>query len=222
MVLGTQAIALVLVRPKARSKQRRPIFDASMIHNLPYCLFTLGGILAFMGLYEPFFYVQTYAASIHVRPELAFYTLVIINAGSAFGRIIPNFFAHKIGSINTAILVVCTCGILNFCWIAVRSQGSLIAFCVLYGFFSGTFVSINGQAINSTCDKPDLRGTHLGMSLSFGAFGVLIGSPLAGVLLQHGGWVGPQTFSGAACIAAVISMVSARVILTNGRLFALG
>lgn len=188
-----------------------------MIHNIPYSVFTAGQFFGYMGLYIPLFYIQTYAASIGIGSELAFYSFVILNAVSTAGRIVPNIFAHKIGPINTAIICTLACGILGFCWIAIKETASLIIFCILYGFFSGTYVAISAPAISSTSRNPDLLGTHLGMSFGVAALGVLVGNPVAGVLLQDVGWVSAQSFAASACMISVILMVAARLTLTGPR-----
>lgn len=46
-----------------------------------------------MGMYVPFYYVSTYGFNKDIVTEdFSFYLLIILNASSIFGRIIPNFF----------------------------------------------------------------------------------------------------------------------------------
>lgn len=209
--LGTLALSVAVIRTKPRSSKRRPIFDASIRTNTPYVLFTLSEFFGFMGLYIPFFYVQSYAIAVGVDQQLSFYLVVIMNAASTFGRIMPNLFAKKIGPINIAFLFTAVCVVLAYCWITIYSASGLLAFSVLYGFFSGTYVSIVSPAVASLLSNPDLKGTHLGMSLGFAALGLLVGNPVAGVLLGRVGWVGVQAWCGTTNAAAVIFMLAARL-----------
>ena len=51
--------------------------------------------VTYTGLYVPFFYVEAYANNIGIHGSLAFYMLIILNAASVLGRIIPPFIADK-------------------------------------------------------------------------------------------------------------------------------
>ena len=180
-------------------KKSRSLLQLSAFLTFPYTLHTFGVMLAFMGLYFPLFYIQSFALkTLTINEDLAFYLLAILNAGSVFGRVVPNFVADKIGPLN--MLVPCTVfsGILCLCWIRVRDLVGAIVFCVLYGFFSGAFVSLIPAVIAKL--TPDLSniGTWMGMSLSIGAIGLLVGNPIAGALIReyNGSFIGAQCFCG--------------------------
>lgn len=162
-------------------------------------------------MYIPFYYIETYSISHSiVSPNLGFYLLAIVNASSVFGRIVPNFFSDRIGPLNVTMPFSILCGIIGFSWTSIHSIGPLVMFCISYGFFSGTFVSITGPAIASLSPDLALLGTHMGMSFAFAALGLLIGNPVAGVLLDNVGWIGPAAFCGAANILAGLFIAWAR------------
>ena len=70
------------------------MFDLGAFRELPFTLFAFGVAMAFAGVYVPFFYISDYALSTGSFSRLeAFYLLIILNALSTFGRIIPNFLA---------------------------------------------------------------------------------------------------------------------------------
>jgi hypothetical protein len=50
----------------------------------------------------------------------------------------------------------------------------------------------------------------MGMSFSFGAIGFLIGTPIAGAIVESG-WVGLQAYTGATLTLSAVIMVAARV-----------
>ena len=91
-------------------------------------------------------------------------------------------------------------------------------FGISYGFFSGTYVAIVGPCLAVL--SPDLRlvGTHMGMSFGFSAFGLVIGTPVAGALLENYGWIGPVAFCGVCNILAGVFVLSARVVKNGPRL----
>ena len=167
-----------------------------------------------MGLYNPFFYITPFALSkTGASATLAFYFVPIINAASVFGRLAPTALADRIGTLNTIIPCTLICGVLVLAWTAVRSTGALLAFALLYGFFSGSFVSLPPSTLVAL--SPDLSkvGTRIGMCFSVSSIGVLVGSPVGGALLNlhTGHYVRMQVFCGVAMLFACAMLVVARV-----------
>lgn len=166
-------------------------------------------------LHDPSYITSYSLAKDIANPNLSFYLLAIINAASIFGRIVPNFVADISGPLNICGPFVLFCGIIAFCWTSVSSIGQIIVFCLFYGFFSGTFVSITGPSIASLSTDLSLVGTHMGMSFAAASLGLLVGNPVAGVLLDSYGWIGPAMFCGATNVLAGICVVLARVSKTG-------
>jgi MFS family permease len=158
---------------------------------------------------------------------LAVYLVAILNAGSFFGRIvspipmifspfIPNSFytltyaADRVGPLN--MLLVCFVGsaILAFGWIGVHSTAGTIIFCLLYGAFSGALISLVLTVIAAKL-CPDLTslGVRIGMVCVFCSIGILVGSPLGGILLRDG-WVSLQSFAGAMLTAGAVGILIIR------------
>jgi MFS family permease len=210
-MLGTLSIPIAVMRAKSFPATRRPFFDTKILSEAPYVLFTIGGFFGFMGLYIPFYYISTYSIDHNIMSSnLGFYLLTILNASSFFGRIVPNIFSDKIGPLNVMMPFSIFCGIIAFSWTSMHSTGPVIVFCIFYGFFSGTWVSIIGPALATLSPDLALVGTHMGMSFAFAALGLLIGNPVAGVLLDGAGWIGPAAFCGAANILAGLCILGAR------------
>lgn len=211
-MLGTQFVALAGMKLRLVPSSRRKLYDLAAFKELPYTFFSVGEFFGFMGMYVPFFYVQTYAIEKNIMSQdLAFYLLPILNAASVFGRIVPNFFADKTGPLTILFPFSAICALLAFCWIAIESTAGLIVFCVLYGFFSGTFVSLPGPAVISLSPNLAVVGTRMGMSFAFGGFGLLVGNPVAGAILRDGSWTGTMCWCGAANALAAICMLFARI-----------
>lgn len=102
-----------------------------------------GGLLVYICLNIPFYYIQSYTIDHRIAdPGLGFYMLPVITTGSVFGRILPNIFANIIGPFNIVFSCTVICGILMFALINLSSLGGVIVIALLYGFFSGAFVSL--------------------------------------------------------------------------------
>jgi len=202
------------MKSRLPSHTKRRLVDINALKEIPFIFYNFGAFFGFMGIYVTFFYVQLYA--IEVVPEMpnrfATNLLSIINAGSIFGRLVPNLIADRVGPLNTQLPFVIIAAILAFCWIPIRDTAGLLVFCVLYGFFSGTFVSLQGPTVVSLCPDLSTVGTRIGMGLAFSGIGLLVGSPVAGAILRsERGWLGLQLWSGAIILTSALCMLAARI-----------
>lgn len=190
----------------------------------------------YTGLYVPFFYIESYATNIGVRGDMAFYMLIIMNAASVLGRILPPFVAdmyetyrsspvlftpltqRRTGNLN--ILIPCTflSAVLILSWIRVQSEGGLIAMSVMYGFISGSIQAVVPATVAFLCPDLSKFGTRLGMTLAIGGLGLLIGAPIAGAILDsqssadHQEYWGLLAFSGTLVFVGALLQSAARLL----------
>ncbi|RAH48963.1 uncharacterized protein BO95DRAFT_450841 [Aspergillus brunneoviolaceus CBS 621.78] len=119
--------------------------------------------------------------------------LVIINASSLPGRLIPGYYADRIGSINVQTVVALVGAVMTFAPIAIHTTPGLLS-----------------------ADRSKI-GTRLGMTLAVLGCGVLVSTPIAGAILNrgHGGegrhWVGLIVRCGALLSASVVAMATTRI-----------
>ena len=140
-------------------------------------------------------------------PTLADYMLAIINASSTLGRIVPGLLADKFGRLNIFGLAGLATGICVFCLNSATSTAGITVYSIVFGFISETIIS-GASAAFSDCPK-DARdtSTYLGMGMSIGALGALVGPPVNGALVNiYGGFFEVSMFSGS--ISLVGGMVS--------------
>ncbi|KAF2660427.1 MFS general substrate transporter [Lophiostoma macrostomum CBS 122681] len=212
MILGTQIIPVACMRVRVLPSQKRSLFDLRAFLIPAYALHCLGFFLGFVGLYMPFFYAQVYAINQHITNEnLAFYLLAIMNATSIFGRIIPNYVADKVGPFNVVIPCTVVTSVLCFCFITVSSSAGIVVLMGFYGFFSGSFVSLPPTIIvHLSLNARDKIGTRLGQSFAVIACGLLIGTPIGGVILDAKGFTSVWIFGGVMLIAGGVVLAGAR------------
>lgn len=177
-----------------------------------------------MGLYIPFFYITDYttsslpSTSTTSSTNISWYMLPILSAGSILGRTLPAVLADKYGSLPVLAITTAISAVLAFVWIAVRnSLAGIIVWSLCYGAFSGAFVSLQTPTVASI--TPDMRfvGGRMGMNNFCLALGVLLGSPVAGVIggNQHW-WLGVQVFCGGSLAAAAV-LTSVTWVVKEGR-----
>ena len=94
----------------------------------------------------------------------------------------------------------------------ISTQGGIIAFCVLYGFFSAGVITLPATIVAvSMC--PDIRqyGVRMAMPMVPISIGLLIGNPIAGAILPHG-WIYLQTFAGILVLLCTILAFASRCV----------
>jgi MFS family permease len=213
-MLGTLLIPLAVMRVRIRPAQKRPLFDQTALRELPFMLFTLGAFFGFIGIYIPFFYMPSFALQKipGVTADFSIYTIAILNGASTVGRIVPNYVADKTGPLNMIVPCALVSAILAYCWVAVENKGGMIVFCILYGFFTGSFVSLPPTTIVTLSPRLEIVGTRMGMVFSVCGLGLLIGSPVAGAILGSGDdFLALQLFCACAIVVSAMTLYPVRV-----------
>ncbi|KAJ3499476.1 hypothetical protein NLG97_g311 [Lecanicillium saksenae] len=214
LVLSTLAMSTVLLRPRHPPAAKvRAMVDVSAFHSPEFLGITLAMFLYLMGLYVPVFYIGLYAEQVlNVDKAFSFYLLSILNATSIVGRAIVGPITDKIGALNMMIPIAASTGILQFAWISISSTAGVIIFCIFYGFFSGAYVTLLGALLAGMAPQVNKVGTWMGMNFCISSFGLLIGNPIAGALLQHGGFTSLQIFGGTMVFAGCLGFCLVRYI----------
>ncbi|KEQ75582.1 MFS general substrate transporter [Aureobasidium namibiae CBS 147.97] len=219
IALATLIVANSVMRVRVLPAARRAVFDLKAFTELPYLLFVLGGFTTFMGLYAPFFYVESYGITYNITSEsLGFYTLSIINSASVFGRIIPNLIADRTGPMNMIVPCCLISGVVALCLIPVRSVAGLVIVCLLYGFFSGALVSLPPTVFVHLTPNRSLIGTRMGQGFSIISIGLLLGTPICGWILDGSSFTYVWVFSGVLIIAGGCLMLLSRYFKAGAKL----
>ena len=162
------------------------------------------------------FYIQVYALTRGdmSNVDYAFYLLPILNAGSFFGRTIPNALTHYTGPMNMLVFCTFASGLLCLCWTVIENTAGLTVFAILYGFFAGSYVSLGPPVIVALTPSMTVVGTYIGMSIFVAAFGLLIGNPIVGSLVDVSKqrFVPGQAFAGGIILLGAVLMLIALVI----------
>lgn len=213
IALATLLIPVCVMRDRGIPKQRRAVVDPSAFRDMPYLLFSAAMFFVDMGFFGPISYIQSYAIeALAVAPGLGFYLVSILNAASVPGRIIPGWVARRSGPVNMLMPAAFTTGILSFSWIGIHSQGGIILFAVLYGFFSGSVISLPAAALTTLTPDLSRLGTRMGMNQVACSLGSLAGPPIAGAILASThSYRGVQLFFDFTVVAAGCLLFTTRV-----------
>ncbi|KAJ6451780.1 MFS general substrate transporter [Mycena sanguinolenta] len=200
LISGLLIIACLLMHPRLPPATTQPSISKALprfARDAPYVFAVLAMSSYTIGFYFPLFYLQLDAVTHGINQTLSFYSLVIMNASSFFGRLSPGFFAHKLGVVNMVTASAGVGSVLILCMIALKSVASVVVIGVLYGYSAGIFVTLMAPLLTILTD--DLGELGLRMGVGFGVVGIggLIGPPINGALLTgHFVWWRPTLFSG--------------------------
>lgn len=216
ITLALLATSIAVMWTRLPPKPPRAMFMLSAFESWAFTFQCVGFAIGFIGLYVPMFYIQVYALT---RGDIssvdyAFYLLPVLNAGSFFGRIIPNALTSYTGPLNMLVLCTFASGILCLCWTVIENTAGLTVFAVLYGFFAGAYVSLSPPVIVALTPNMSVVGTYMGMSIFVAAFGLLIGNPIVGSLVDVAKqrFVPGQAFAGGTILLGGVLMLIALVI----------
>jgi MFS family permease len=109
-------------------------------------------------------------------------------------------------------------GVIIFGLIGTQTVTAIIIISILYGFFSGTFVSLPPACFVLLSPNRGLIGTRMGMGFAIISIGGLIGTPIAGVILNANGWVAVWAYAGATATAGSLLMGASRMVRSRGKL----
>ncbi|KAH7922546.1 MFS general substrate transporter [Leucogyrophana mollusca] len=222
MDLGLLLIANLIMKTRLPSRKNRPnskpVEIKCILTDFGYLLCIIGAALVFWGLFVPFFYLQLFAEVHGLSSKLAFYAIPIMNASSLFGRTVPNFLADFVGPFNVMIPCTVIAGGLMFLMFAATSLSGTVAFGILYGFFSGAFVSIITPAAASFSRDINEIGIRIGITSFIIGFALLTGTPIAGALVQYDGhyvWYRPLVFASVVVLAGAGFLTASRSYLAE-------
>lgn len=186
IALFTLGISNLTLRIRVLPTATRKFLDLPAWKIKSFLFFNIGSLLTFLGLYAPFFYIQSFVLDAHLMgPGLAFYLLAVLNGASTFGRLIPNIIADHIGPFNVITPCAAMCALLQYCLISAKSSAAVIVIIAFYGFFSGTLVSLPATCYVHLAGptRRGLIGTWMGMGFAFVSIGMLVGTPITGAIL---------------------------------------
>ncbi|OQE43348.1 hypothetical protein PENCOP_c003G06762 [Penicillium coprophilum] len=218
IMLGTLLISVAVMKPRLPPRKSGPLINFESLRDPAFAIWLFAAFFIFIGLYIPFFYVEQYGINLGMSRDSSFYMLIIMNAGSVPGRVMPSIIADKIGNLSVMIPSVLLTGILMLAWISVGSQSGLIAISVFVGLTSGSIQAVLPATVAFLCPDLSKLGTNIGMTLFASGLGLLIGSPVAGAILDHQRtsegdvfW-GTLTFSALFILAGGVCLIIARVV----------
>ncbi|KAK5165361.1 uncharacterized protein LTR77_008890 [Saxophila tyrrhenica] len=220
--LGTLSISIVLGRPRLPPRPRGAIVEYKALKQLDFAFYVAGQFVTYLGFFTFYNYVENWAISMGLddRGLPLMYVLPILNAASILGRSLPPFIADYTGALNIQVPATYITGVLLLAWIPVDSLGATIALSTLYGFSSGAALAIIPTA--TACMTKDMRtfGGQIGVVFVAMAVSTLIGTPIAGAIIQSSGYDSARIWAGVVVLCGATLTLIARLVKSEWRLLA--
>jgi MFS family permease len=102
-------------------------------------------------------------------------------------------------------------------WIPANTSALTISFAVLFGLFSGAYISLMAALVAQISPIEEL-GYRNGIIFFGSAIGGLVTSPIAGAILEGpGSWIGLKVFAGVMMLGGTTGVLVARFLKTGLR-----
>ncbi|KAJ3532443.1 hypothetical protein NM208_g8432 [Fusarium decemcellulare] len=193
------------------------VINFAAFRSTPFSFVTGGSFLLEFAIFGIAGLLPTIATNTGFSPEDGYTLLSILGVGSCIGRILPGLFGDLVGPFNVILIMTATTLLFMatlFIPFANKSESVLYAFSALWGFGSGSFLSVTPVCVGKTCEARDY-GRFYGTWTFFVSFSVLLAIPLSGLLLDN---MGTQALAGlltAVVFLGGVCYVAARALMVG-------
>ncbi|KAI9031969.1 major facilitator superfamily domain-containing protein [Hyaloraphidium curvatum] len=211
--VGVVGICVLLLRARysvLRGKQRK-VIDLSFFRNKHFTVMWFAFMCGLFGMFIPLFFASTYAAFIGLSPSDGALVVGLMNLGNTIGRIGIGIASDKIGPFTAFASSIFLAGLsMLLFWPFATTLGTLIAFGMVYAFFSGGFVSLQSPTLAEIVGLNSIASA-MGLMYFAGAAASLAGPPIAGALVRTDTYLYVQMFGGTMMTASGVVMAWVRM-----------
>lgn len=214
-ILGLIALSITLtcsffVQPHPTYRTSSPVVrsDFQVFKSWAFYLQMLCSLFQSMGYLIPLIYMSTYGITLGFSDKQGATFIAINNVVNACSKIVIGQGADYIGRLNMQ-LICCICSAVTVyaLWL-VPHRATFLAFVVLYGVASGPIISLLPSCLTEVFGV-EVYYSVSGMLYLFRGVGNLLGSPLAGLLIDNNtnspsGYFNAIQYTGATLVCASI------------------
>jgi MFS family permease len=104
--------------------------------------------------------------------------------------------------------------VLSFVWVSIKDTGSMYEFAAIYGLFAATMQALFPPTMADLNTDPRKTETRFGMGFALSSFGVFVGCPVGGALIElgNGSYLYAQLFAGSCGILGFFCVLLAACI----------
>ncbi|KAK3314196.1 major facilitator superfamily domain-containing protein [Apodospora peruviana] len=218
IVVANMIVAILFLKPRATPKRNgggQPWVDWMAFREMEYSFYALGSFFIFLGVYFGFYYITTFSRDIiGLGYEESLNLLLVMNGVGVIGRLVPNYFADRVGPINIFVPVALIGAVCVFSWMAVNSVAGLYVWACFYGMAAGGIQSLFPAGLTSLTTDFRKTGVRMGMVFTINSFATLTGPPIAGAIITAcgGKYFGAQAFAASTLLVGAGFLGAARAV----------
>jgi MFS family permease len=211
IVLGIASVSILIacafaVKPPPVQVAPAPFKIRDAIGSPAFGVLYLSSVLLSMGLFTPFVFLPAFARD-HGASEVAAATLVgLIGGASVVGRMSLGAIADRLGVVRLYQLCILVAGLSFALWLIAHAYSTLVIFALVLGLGYGGYVALS-PAVLAHFFGANRLGSVLGALYTSGGIGVLMGPPVAGILIAHRGYRWAIAFSLIAGVASYLILL---------------
>ncbi|KEQ80623.1 MFS general substrate transporter [Aureobasidium pullulans EXF-150] len=192
------SIMIPHTKQRARTSESRRLFDLKALYEPMFAIYCLALFFMWIAYWVPFFIIPSFARyRLGASSTLSFYLLAVAHAATLPGRILAMLLASSIAT-----------GVMLSAWTAISMLGLAMA----------PLAVLVPAIIPQICPRKEVVGVRMGMAWASASFGVLVGTPVSGKLInvETGSFWKAQVFigvamlAGSACVAFLWRAISRR------------
>jgi MFS transporter, MCT family, solute carrier family 16 (monocarboxylic acid transporters), member 3 len=173
---------------KERSPPRNaPFIDLSMFRSLPFAAVFLASAIGTFALFIPPYFLPLFARSAGYSSRTGAGLVAGFNACTSVGRFGAGPVCDRMGPLNTFLLAMSMNALSVLAiWTISNSIGPLVLFAIINGIANGAFFTALPTVVASMVG-PGLAVVAMSMNVTGWTGGYLLGTPIAGYLLEASG-----------------------------------
>jgi len=183
----------------------RPI--AHLARSPEFAILYFSALLVSVTIYVPFVYLPDFAQLRGISEVPAAALVGFIGAASMLGRLSFGTIADRIGILKLYKMSLLVMALSYAIWPLAHSYATLTLFTIVMGVAYGGMVSLSPTVVAELFGVEDL-GTMLGALYTSSALSALVGPPLVGLAIDHGG-----SYLWAALIAGSAGLIAFLVLI---------
>ncbi|KAI0309091.1 MFS general substrate transporter [Amylostereum chailletii] len=189
LITATLVLPLLAMRTRLPPRPKAQISLSAaankFIRDDVYVIAVIATFMVVQGVFFPLFYLQLYCDQHGIDRTFGFYSLTILSSASFIGRLAGGAVVNRCGVFNVMSSCSFACSILVFAMLGLENVAGITVWAVVYGFFSGAYITLLGPMLSSLATDVSEVGARIGIAFTFTGVGALIATPITGALLTR-------------------------------------
>ncbi|KAI0309494.1 MFS general substrate transporter [Amylostereum chailletii] len=220
LIGGTMLISVLIMRtrlpPSKTANSGLAKAAWKFAHDGVYLTAFFGMFLFVQGIFFPLVYIQLDSDEHGLSRTFGFYSLAMMNGAGFFGRLAGGATVNHLGVFNTLVFCGFACSALVFSMVAVHTIAGVTLFSLLYGFFSGAYVSLLSPMMASLASDVSEIGFALIAVFVPRSSNPVAWTPITGALLgRKFTWWRPAVYAGVMTFSGTVLFLVCRFVVAR-------